>query len=56
MLEFERIILDQSLIRLASIFSRAHNQPSFPHASGGNPGFELLQAGFPLKNVAGMTG
>jgi hypothetical protein len=42
-------------IRLASIFSHAYNQPSFPKDPVGNPGFDPLKAGFPLRTVAGMT-
>jgi hypothetical protein len=45
-----------SQTRLASSFSHAFNQSSFPKASFGNPGFDPLKAGFPLKNPAGMTG
>ena len=45
----------QRVSRLASSFSHACQQPSFPKASVGNPGFDPLKAGFPLKNPAGMT-
>jgi hypothetical protein len=48
--------MEQKRTRLASSFSHACNQPSFPKASVGNPDFDPLKAGFPLKNPAGMTG
>jgi hypothetical protein len=50
------IMIDrQKNTRLVSSFSHGCNQPSFPKAFVGNPGFEPLKAEFPLKSPAGMT-